>query len=90
MFIPTRYTSDTYKAEIRSDKARKFKILYTTTCTSGEKAAASQVVAKYFGMEAAKSIRPMSADDRAKHDIADFCADPNRKTVFEFWTFNQR
>lgn len=89
MTILTSYASGTYKAQIRSSLENGFRQLYAGSCTMGEAAAASQTVAKYFGYDAAKSIREVK--DRSEIDslIGKFMDDPKRKQVFRIWTFTK-
>ena len=77
----------TYKAQIRSSVATGFKQLYTASCTSGPQHAARRVVEKHFGPAAAQSVRKVTDPTEIRELIGDFMASPQRKQVFDVWTF---
>lgn len=90
MIILVSNTFDTYKAQIRSSVETGFKQLYTASCTSGERAAAQAVVRKFFTDEAADSVEQLTDPEQVRILTGDFKANPQRKQVFTYWTFNHQ
>lgn len=90
MIILTSYTSGTYKAQIRSSPDKGFKQLYTATCTMGELTAARMVVKKQFGPERAETVKQLKDERSIRALTGDFFSDPQRKQVFNVWTFDQK
>lgn len=90
MIILTSTASGTYKAQIRSDLSKGFKQLYTATSTESEFAAARSVVRKWFGESAVLSIQHIKDGSEINALVGDFFKDPNRKQVFEVYTFDSQ
>jgi hypothetical protein len=90
MIILVSNTFDTYKAQIRSSVEKGFKQLYTASCTSGERAAAQAVVRKFFTEEAAESVTQLTDPEQVRILTGDFKANPQRKQVFTYWTFDHQ
>jgi hypothetical protein len=90
MIILVSYTAATYKAQIRSDVSRGFKTIYTATCTGGEIQAARAVLRKYYGEEAAASVRQITDRHEVSKATGDFQRDPKRKQVFTYWGFTHK
>lgn len=90
MTILTSYTSNTYKAQIRSSVATGFKQLHTGSCTAGERQAAQRIVAKWFGDAAAQTVRPVKDPAEAAALVGNFMTSPNRKQVFALWAFEPK
>lgn len=88
MTILTSFTSATYKAQIRSTVANGFRQIYTGTCTEGAKRAATNLVAKYFGDNAAATVRQVKDPAEIKSLVGKFFDDPKRKQIFDIWTFD--
>jgi hypothetical protein len=90
MTILTSYTSATYKAQIRSSVATGFKQLHTGSCTAGERQAAQRIVAKWFGDDAAQTVRRVESSTEGRALVGKFFDDPKRKQVFTVWTFEPK
>jgi hypothetical protein len=90
MCILTSYTAATYKAQIRSSPKLGFKQLYVGSCTMGERQAAQHIVRKWFGDDAAQTVRPVTDRAEAANLIGDWGQAPTRKQVFTIWTFDPK
>jgi len=90
MIILTSYNAVTAKAQIRSSAASGFKQLYTGSCTSGERQAAQRIVQKWFGDDAAQTVRLVKSSTEGSALVGKFFDDPKRKQVFTVWTFEPK
>lgn len=90
MTILTSQTSGTNKAQIRSDLSKGFRKLYTATSTESEASAARAVVKKWFGEAAASTVRQVKDSTEIRVLLGEFQKDPQRKQVFNVWTFDHR
>lgn len=84
MYVITRYASTTYYAQVYDARGKKAP-MYKATCTAGGEAAASSVVAKWYGFEAAKTVVKVS-DERRREFILGAMPTrwPSEFEMFEF------
>lgn len=67
MIILTQMSGGTYTAQVRSDQARGFRVLYRASSTESHASAARAVVSKFFGRAAAETVQQIPDKDLAKH-----------------------
>lgn len=90
MTILTSQGTNIYKAQIRSSLASGFRQVYTGTSTEGQRSAARNLVAKWFGRSSAETVRVVTDAEEIKALVGKFFDDPKRKSTFEIWTFNAK
>jgi hypothetical protein len=85
MFVLTRYSSNTYQAQIRDGRDGKYRKLASATCTMGQRCAAQAAVTKLHGASAAETVREVTEPAAIAVLIGSFSM--NSPHPWRVWTF---
>lgn len=88
MILLTSYTAATYKSQIRSSPENGFKVLYNGSCTMGAEHAAQNLVTKYYGSAAGKTLSEINDPAEIRPHTGNWTSRTKPSQGFRFWTFN--
>ena len=88
MIVITSNAGSTYQARIYTSVEEGMQFRFSASCTEGHLCAAKRVTRKYYGNEAAESVRLISDHQEKVKLIGEYAAHQRSPRTFCVFTFN--